>query len=107
MGYVTRKVVEVSLKRFIHSWNNHRIPGPQKGISMDRARENCPIAPLNPNLIPDYQSIIQEHVSFGETVNEEMSDKHLFRSEEQNNRLYQRLGEALGSDRVQWVYNRV
>ena len=34
ISFVTRNLVTVGLNRFIASWNNHRIPGPNRGIPL-------------------------------------------------------------------------
>ena len=53
-------LVTIGLSRFIDSWNNHRIPGPNRGIPIQRALENCRINPLNHSQIPNTDDLIYE-----------------------------------------------
>jgi hypothetical protein len=69
-----RKIVKIGLDRFIDSWNNHRIPGRNRGIPYQRALENTRISPIDASIIPNTDNLIMEYRSNGGSINTNMSD---------------------------------
>lgn len=94
ISFVTRNLVTVGLNRFIASWNNHRIPGPNRGISVIMARENCTIAPY-PNEVPESNALIDDYRINGGDINSEMGDLYPFDTHELNTELMTRLSHLI------------
>jgi len=65
-------LVTVGLNRFVAAWNNHRIPGPNRGIPAVRALEYSIVTPAALNFtMPD---LIQQYRRSGDTINDDFAD---------------------------------
>ena len=102
-GYVTRKLVTVGLNRFVAAWNNHRIPGPNRGIPSVRAIENSRVTPATLNFT--MSDLIQQYRRSGGTINDDFSDLWPFNEASRNDQLMNMLAQFNSS--YELIYNRM
>ena len=70
VGYVVRGLVGVGTRRFVASWNNHRIPGPSRGIPSAWAQANNRITPIDD--IMTSETLVEEYRAAGGSINDLM-----------------------------------
>ena len=61
VSWVTIRVMQSGIERFVAAWNSHRIPGPEGGIPNELASRNSRVTQLNPSYILSTSDMVQFH----------------------------------------------